>query len=383
LNGVDVVIHNAAFELMQLEARGVELGEVHCTMQAARLTLGEGAMRLEHAVAAYLDLELMKDLQTSDWSAPSLTKAQLEYAALDAVMAWRVAQRIFPALGPQTPAYEIQVAATPAAARMKSRGFRLDLETHAELMAGLKTKRIEACAAYKSACAIIDSPAEIPTTPAQKRAALEAILSSDELKRWKRTPKSGELSTARNDLKRAARYPPILALVELSKIDKILTAFGPTLAALVSPVTGRIHANYLIAATASGRAACSRPNLQQAPRDKAFRALFKAVEGYVLVGADYASMELRAAAHISQRSADDRGVLERRGSAPPHRRRHCRQTARRGQRRRAPRGQGGQFRPRLRDGAQRADRRRMGRIRHRDRRSRGAPVARGVRAVIP
>jgi DNA polymerase-1 len=303
LNGVDVLIHNAAFEIAHLEARGVELGEVHCTMQAARLTLGERAMRLEDAVAAYLNLELAKDLQTSDWSAPSLTKAQLEYAALDAVMAWRVAKRIFPALGPQASAYEIQVAATPAAARMKLRGFRLDLEAHQVLMTALEVQRIEACEAYKSACAAAGQPdlaAQVPATPAEKRAALEAILNSDELMRWKRTPKSGELSTARNDLKRAAHYPPIQALMKLSRIDKTLTAFGPTLAALVSPVTGRIHADYLIGATASGRAACSKPNLQQTPRDKAFRALFKAADGMRLVWADYSSMELRAAAHISQ-----------------------------------------------------------------------------------
>jgi ribonuclease D len=103
-------------------------------MQAARLTLGEHAMRLEDAVGASLDLELAKDLQTSDWSAPSLTQAQLEYAAVDAVMVWRIAERIFPTLGPQTPAYEIQIAATPAAVRMKNRGFRLDLEAHADLI---------------------------------------------------------------------------------------------------------------------------------------------------------------------------------------------------------------------------------------------------------
>jgi DNA polymerase-1 len=303
LNGVNVVAHNAAFELAHLEARGVELGEVHCTMQAARLTLGERAMRLEDAVGAYLDLELAKDLQTSDWSARSLTQAQLEYAALDAVMAWRIAERIFPALGPQTPAYEIQVAATPAAARMKNRGFRLDLEAHKTLMTSLKAQRVEACEAYKSACVDAGQPnlaAKVPATPAEKRAALEAILTSEELERWKRTPRSSALSTARSDLKRAINYPPIRALVELSRIEKTLTAFGPTLAALVSPVTGRIHADYLIAATASGRAACSKPNLQQTPRDKAFRALFKAAEGMRLVGADYSSMELRAAAHISR-----------------------------------------------------------------------------------
>ena len=303
LNGLDVVIHSAAFELEHLEARGVELGEIHCTMQAARLTLGERATRLEIVAKVYLDIDLNKDLQTSDWSALHLTRAQLEYAADDVVAVWGIAERIFPALSLQTPAYEIQIAATPAAARMKHRGFKLDLAAHAELIAGLKMKRIAACEAYKSACIDDGQPdlaAKVPATPAEKQAALTAILTSQELERWKRTPKSGALSTARNDLRRASHYPPILALVELSKIDKILIAFGPTLAELVSPVTGRIHASYLIAATASGRAACSKPNLQQAPRDKAFRALFKAAEGYLLVGADYASMELRATAHISR-----------------------------------------------------------------------------------
>ena len=56
---------------------------------------------------------------------------------------------------------------------------------------------------------------------------------------------------------------------------------------------------YKVAGTASGRASCSGPNLQQIPRDKRFRSLFVPDPGNVLVVADYSSMELRAAAHIS------------------------------------------------------------------------------------
>ena len=98
---------------------------------------------------------------------------------------------------------------------------------------------------------------------------------------------------------RAGHYPPIVALAKLSRIDKMLSSFGQTLAALVSPVTGRIHAHYRIASTASGRASCAGPNLQQIPRDPRFRALFVPEPGYVFVVADYSSMELRAAAYIS------------------------------------------------------------------------------------
>ena len=65
------------------------------------------------------------------------------------------------------------------------------------------------------------------------------------------------------------------------------------------PITGRIHAHYRVAGTASGRASCSGPNLQQVPKDARFRALFVPEPGNVFIIADYASMEMRAAAHIS------------------------------------------------------------------------------------
>ena len=49
LDGLNVVAHNAQFELKHLEHAGVELGEIHCTMQAARLLLGERRMSLADA----------------------------------------------------------------------------------------------------------------------------------------------------------------------------------------------------------------------------------------------------------------------------------------------------------------------------------------------
>jgi DNA polymerase I len=319
LDGVDVTAHNAAFELSHLEAIGVVLGEVHCTLQAARLTLGEAAMSLADVAQAHLGIELDKTEQTSNWSTPELTREQLQYAALDAVMAFRLAPRILPALGPQSPAYETQIGVTPAVVRMKHCGVLLDLDAHAVLMRTYADKRLEACESYGAACAdmgLARLAANIPNKPADKRAVLTEILSSEELRRWARTAKKGELSTARSDLKRAVHYPPLRALVELSKIDKVLTAFGPTLRALVSPVTGRIHASYRVAAAASGRATCSYPNLQQAPREKEFRALFRAAEGNKLVGADFSSMELRAAAHIS---GDRRMTDVFRQGGDPHR----------------------------------------------------------------
>jgi DNA polymerase-1 len=309
LNGVDVVIHNAGFDLGFLEEVEVELGEVHCTAQAARLTLGEWSMSLEDAVKAHLGVELDKSQQVSDWSTPHLTRQQIEYAARDVVMVWRLSRRIFPALGVQRSAYTIQAAVTLAASRMQRRGTLMDVDAHARLMDSLKRERVEKQREYRLACTRMGRPelaVAIPKTPNQIRAAITAMLTSDELALWRRTEKSGALSTARADLRRAAHYPPILPLVRMTQIDKLLSCFGPTLAALVNPVTGRIHSQYRVAGANTGRATCSSPNLQQFPSKKSsaeFRTIFVAGEGMKIVAGDFAQMELRAGGHISRDGA--------------------------------------------------------------------------------
>ena len=302
LEGVSVIAHNVAFEMAFLELAGVALGPVHCSAQACRLTLGEHAMSLADGAEAHLDLKLDKTEQTGDWNALRLTKQQIEYAAIDVVVAWRIAEKVLPRLHVQRAAYEIQMRAVPAVMRMESRGFKLDVDAHARLISDLKQERIAAEQKYREACLETghDRLADkAPSTPAEKESLLATLLTSDELARWKKTEKTGKLSTARSELLHAAHYPPIRVLIELGLIDKFLSTFGATLSTFVSPVTGRIHSHYRVAATPAGRATCSGPNVQQVPRDKRFRRLFVPAPGNVLIAADYAGMELRAAAYIS------------------------------------------------------------------------------------
>ncbi len=67
----------------------------------------------------------------------------------------------------------------------------------------------------------------------------------------------------------------------------------------INPVTSRLHADFSIAGTRSGRFSCRNPNLQNPPRDPVFRALFNAQEGRRLVVADYSQVELRIAALLA------------------------------------------------------------------------------------
>jgi hypothetical protein len=209
LAGVDVVIHNAGFDLGFFEEIGIGFQEIHCTAQGSRLTLGEWSMSLDDAAKAHLGVDLNKSRQKSDWSAPNLAREQIEYAAADVEAIWRLSRCIFPALGVQRPAYAIQAAVVPAVSRMQRRGVLMDVEAHARFISSLEAERVEKAAEYEAACRGMGlSATAAPTTPNEIRAAIASMLTSDELDRWRRTEKSGALSVARAELRRAAHYPP-------------------------------------------------------------------------------------------------------------------------------------------------------------------------------
>ena len=65
-------------------------------------------------------------------------------------------------------------------------------------------------------------------------------------------------------------------------------------------VNNRIHPNFLIHGTVTGRPSCKEPNLQQVPRDPKMRNLFTAPPGWVLISADFSQVELRIVADMSQ-----------------------------------------------------------------------------------
>jgi DNA polymerase-1 len=128
---------------------------------------------------------------------------------------------------------------------------------------------------------------------------LERTLSPEVLRAWPRTEKTNALSTgAKQLLKQAVNVPALQQVCTIRTFGKLLSSFGTTLVARVGK-DGRIHAGFNIASTKTGRMSCNEPNLQQLPRDPAFRSCFVATEGNVLVVADYSTMELRAAAEIS------------------------------------------------------------------------------------
>lgn len=64
----------------------------------------------------------------------------------------------------------------------------------------------------------------------------------------------------------------------------------------------RIHTNYKLFGTVTGRLSSEKPNLQQVPREGTMRTCFGVPEGYSFLEADYSQVELRIAAMLAHES---------------------------------------------------------------------------------
>ena len=90
-NGPRLVLQEAVFDLGWLQSAGFALphwSRLFDTRLAARLTERRGQPGFKYDLKTlakrFLDRDLPKELQTSDWSAPALSSEQLQYAANDA-----------------------------------------------------------------------------------------------------------------------------------------------------------------------------------------------------------------------------------------------------------------------------------------------------------
>lgn len=88
---------------------------------------------------------------------------------------------------------------------------------------------------------------------------------------------------------------PLCSLVLKQRgIDKLIGTYIDKLPACVNEKTGRLHAHFNQLGTETGRFSSSDPNLQNIPsHEKAIRMMFKARDGYVMVGSDFSQQEPR------------------------------------------------------------------------------------------
>jgi DNA polymerase-1 len=308
LPATELVAHNAAFEVEHLAAAGIRMrGQVRCTLLAAWL-LSRGVLPTQQRVKAkgsgldlasccgrMLQLDVSKTEQTSDWSADTLTEAQLQYAALDSWLALKLWEKHRPALqdSGMVKAHQVESMALTAVAEARLTGLTLDLK-ETKRLAGQREdhllqlqERIHSQLGVENlnstrqvAEAVVSRGHELPTTEAGNLQVSEDVLRPLYDLDAELVPIKEARSTGK-DLRTYLRN-----WVELAEADE----------------AGRIRPQLRSNGASTGRMTCPKgelpkpTTLQGAPT--AMRHLFTASPGHVLVDGDWSAIEHRLAAAI-------------------------------------------------------------------------------------
>lgn len=319
------VAHNAVFDLGWLQEHCIyPKGRVLCTMLASRvLTNGLPNIKngLQPVVKRYLGKDISKEEQRSDWSVPGLRAEQLEYAAYDVQLLSELYQPIQHRMadGGLHTAWYLECAALPAMAQLWRTGLPFDKQMLEELRDQLEGDNqrlgkqfiVELDEALPENGKLPRDPdgslnlrdkAEGSVRAGTKKVAGFNINSPHQLKAMFTTllgevpvGPDGKPSASKAALREyVADHPIISKYLSWKRVEKRRQMVESLLKFQCGD--GFIRASYLQMGADTGRMSCMSPNLQQVPRDQRFRACVQAPQGWKLVVADYAQMELRLAA---------------------------------------------------------------------------------------
>ena len=262
-------------------------------MMAGAKLLNMDSANMQALAYHYLGRTLHKEVRITDWSVPDLTDEQLEYAADDIATMMQLRVPLVSDLKKRSlwGAFSTECGALAPAGEMELNGTKLSREAHAIKIA----KTVDRREVLREQ--IIDR-----LEPFLPQMCLEGMKVGVNLKSPQKLlavlQKAGLdiEGTSKAELKLKALDHPVTAdVLEFKKCDKMISSFGPGLLEFIHPETGRTHPNFHGLFTTTFRFSCSDFNMQQIPRDKECRAWFVPNEGWKIVMADYAAIEMLGA----------------------------------------------------------------------------------------
>ena len=296
---LSAVSHDAIRVMSFLQAKGISM-KLESTQLAHHVLTGD-CLSFESLAKHHLDVTLDKPQQLGSWKG-ELSEQQISDAARDA----EVTEALFTVLEEKLQerealtAYHLVRDAQPFVVAMQLNGIDIDQAGYQDMLAGLKAEHAQLVQQWQQQVPGVN----INSTQQVSNWISRALLDGED--DWPKT-QEGYYVTAGKDilLNKASLNDSAVRVVDtlllpLKRLNKEISAFGDKFLSHIDLDTGRIHATFNLAGAVTGRMSCSKPNLQQIPRQGLYRKMFHAPEGYKLVIADYSQMELRIAAMIAE-----------------------------------------------------------------------------------
>ena len=244
------------------------------------------------ALAAYL-----LDATAGSYDLPRLAQTYLGEELPDVQTVWAlqpVLREKMDALG-MLPLYtDIELPLCPVLARMEHTGFLVDRKALYDFGESLMSA-IEQL--QQSIWALAGEPFNIQSPKQLGSVLFERLM----LPAGKKTKTGWSTNAAVLD-KLRGKHPIIEQILDYRTLTKLKSTYADGLLKEIS-ADGRIHTNFQMTVTATGRLSSTEPNLQNIPVRRELgaqiRKMFVASPGKVLVDADYSQIELRLLAHIA------------------------------------------------------------------------------------
>ena len=244
------------------------------------------------ALAAYL-----LDATAGSYDLPRLAQTYLGEELPDVQSVWALQPVLHEKMDAQAmlPLYtDIELPLCPVLARMEQVGFQVDRKALYDFGERL-TSSIEQL--QQSIWALAGEPFNIQSPKQLGSILFERLM----LPAGKKTKTGWSTNAAVLD-KLRGKHPIIEQILDYRTLTKLKSTYADGLLKEIS-ADGRIHTNFQMTVTATGRLSSTEPNLQNIPVRRELgaqiRKMFVASPGKVLVDADYSQIELRLLAHIA------------------------------------------------------------------------------------
>ena len=244
------------------------------------------------ALAAYL-----LDATAGSYDLPRLAQTYLGEELPDAQSVWALQPVLHEKMDAQAmvPLYtDIELPLCPVLARMEQAGFLVDRKALYDFGESL-TSSIEQL--QQSIWALAGEPFNIQSPKQLGNVLFERLM----LPAGKKTKTGWSTNAAVLD-KLRGKHPIVEQILDYRTLTKLKSTYADGLLKEIS-ADGRIHTNFQMTVTATGRLSSTEPNLQNIPVRRELgaqiRRMFVASPGKVLVDADYSQIELRLLAHIA------------------------------------------------------------------------------------
>jgi DNA polymerase-1 len=299
--------HDVKRDWLVLARRGIRLGATDDTMLISYvLDAGKGSHDMDSVATRYLGRSpsRFKDVKNKDRAlfTPEATPIArtAAYATEDADVTLRLWQALKPRMAAEkvTSVYETLERPMPRVlACMEERGISVNPAVLTQLSNdfGKKQSALEQ---------EINKIAGTQINPGSPKQLGDILFGQMGLPGGTRT-KTGQWSTGARALEELAEQGHKLPQVILDwrQVSKLRSTYTEALPNYVNPKTHRVHTNYALASTSTGRLSSSEPNLQNIPirteDGRKIRRAFVAAPGKKLVSADYSQIELRLLSEVA------------------------------------------------------------------------------------